>query len=82
MAEDEPTVEAVWVERLRAMTDLERAAMIAALTEATTALAMAGIRERHPQAGTREVMLRLGVLRNGPALMRDAYGWDAAKQGY
>jgi hypothetical protein len=40
-------------------------------------LALAGLRERFPEADERELLLRLAVLRLGADLVWRAYGWRA-----
>ncbi len=69
-------------ERLRTMSVSERAQVTVELSAASEALAVAGIQHRHPDADEREVALRLGVLRNGPELMRAHFGWDVDIEGY
>jgi len=71
-----PEVERVLLERWRAMTTAEKAALVERLTRASEALALAGIRDRHPHADEEELRLRLGGLRIGRRLMVEVYGWD------
>jgi hypothetical protein len=70
------------VERLRFMSVSEKVDIVVRLTDNCLALAVAGIRQRHPAADDHEVRMRLGVLRVGPALMLEAFGWDVAEHGY
>jgi hypothetical protein len=65
------------VELWRRMSSVEKAAIVTAATEDALALALAGIRQRHPAATERECFLRLAEMRLGPALVRMVYG-DAA----
>jgi hypothetical protein len=71
----------VVIERLRSMSGVERLQMAVSLSSACEALATAGILHRHPGATAHEVVMRLGVLRNGRDLMAEAFGWDADVEG-
>ena len=66
----------------RGMSSAERARMVRALWSASTRMAVIGIRERHPDASDLEVLYRLGVLRMGKDLVKQAVGWDADAHGY
>ena len=68
-----PEVERMQIERWRHMSPAEKAAMVSGLTQATCELSLAGIRERYPDASSRELFLRLAMLRLGPDLARKAY---------
>jgi len=70
------------IEAWRAMSDAQKVAIASQLTLAAEELARAGIRERHPDAGEREIELRLGALRLGREAMIRAFGWDPEQQGY
>jgi hypothetical protein len=59
----------------RRMTSAQKADGIRALTLAVNRLALAGLRQRHPDAGESELRLRLAVLRLGEELVARAYGW-------
>ena len=80
--ETDPVIAAMVLDRLRNMTPGERADMVRAMNESCETLALAGIRQRHPDADPEEIRMRLGVLRIGPQLMRDAFGWDVDTHGY
>ncbi len=80
-SDTDPVVRRLQIERLRAMSPAQRGALMEALNRDCERMAMAGIRSRHPNATDREVLMRLGVLRNGPELMKAAFGWDAAVEG-
>lgn len=66
-------VERLQVERWRQMSPAEKAAIITGLTQAAHDLALAGVRQRYPNATPREHFLRLAVLLLGPDLARKAY---------
>jgi hypothetical protein len=74
LALDTPAdVERLQVERWRQMSPAEKAAIITGLTQAAHDLALAGVRQRYPNATPREHFLRLAVLLLGPDLARKAY---------
>jgi hypothetical protein len=68
-----PEIERLQIERWRNMSPAEKAALVSGLTQATCELALAGIRQRYPGASSRELFLRLAMLRLGPDLARKAY---------
>ena len=78
----DPVIAAMILERLRSMTHGDRANIVRAMNRSCETLALAGIRQRHPDADPEEIRMRLGVLRIGPQLMRDAFGWDVDTHGY
>jgi hypothetical protein len=71
-----PEVQRLLVERWRAMPTWRKAELVNALSRDCERLALAGIRERHPDATPEEARLRLGALRLGRELMIQAFGWD------
>lgn len=77
-----PEVSRYLLAAYRRMSGEEKIARVRALNRATIALALADIRQRHPQADEREVMLRLATRRHGADIVRDAFGWDAEREGY
>jgi hypothetical protein len=80
--DNDPVVAQIVLERLRAMSVGERAEMVNSMNRACEALALAGIRQRHPNASPEEIRMRLGVLRIGAALMLEVFGWDVKVHGY
>ena len=66
-------VEERQIERWRTMSAADKAAIVSGLTRAAYALAMAGIRLRHPEASPREQFLRLALVTLGHDLARQAY---------
>lgn len=76
-----PSVAAVMLDRQRALSVAERLAHVSAMSLAVQRLALAGIRERHPQASARELRLRLASLRLDPQIMQEVFGWDVAERG-
>jgi hypothetical protein len=77
-----PAIRSMMVKLLRAMTVEEKVETVNGLNRACEALALAGIRERHPHADPEEVRMRLGVIQIGPDLMRRVFGWDVKVHGY
>jgi hypothetical protein len=55
---------------------------VSELVRATEELARAGIRERYPDAGEREVELHLRALRLDRATMVRLFDWDPEIRGY
>lgn len=74
--------EQLLIDAYRRMSPAEKARRIAAMCDAVEQLAVAGIRERHPHADAGEILLRLGALRLGRALMIEFFGWDPEREGY
>ncbi len=70
------------VERWRAMSPTDKAAIVDALNRDVQRLAEAGVRRRYPKATDREVFLRVAALRNGTDLSVAAYGWDPEVEGW
>jgi len=68
-----PDIERMQVEAWRRMTALEKAALITGLTRAIHRLAVAGVRQRYPNASPREQFLRLAIVLHGRELARSAY---------
>ena len=64
-ADTSPVVERLQIDAWQRMSPLDKARTVDALTRDTQALALAGIRRRHPGASERECFLRLAVLKLG-----------------
>jgi hypothetical protein len=73
-----PEVERMQIEAWRRMSAEEKAAIVTGLTDAVVRLAVAGIRQRHPDATPHEQRLRLALLMLGPELARAVFP-DVAK---
>lgn len=65
--------ERVLVEKLRAMSPGQRLAVALDLSRTVRELALAGVRQRHPDASPREQLLRLAVTLHGRDLATAAY---------
>lgn len=68
---------AIW----REMSAADKAATIDRLSGEVRALALAGIRQRHPDATELEQQRYLAVLLHGPEVVEAAFGWDTAPNG-
>lgn len=68
-----PEIERLQIERWRLMSPAEKAAIVSGLTKTVYALALAGVRQRHPQALPREQFLRLAIVMLGLELARKVY---------
>ncbi len=77
-----PKVERFLIDGYRRMSGDEKVARVWALNRLTLNLALADIRQRHPDADDREMLLRLAVRRYGVEFVREHLGWDAAQEGY
>ena len=76
-ADSSPAVERLQIDAWRQMSPVQKARTVDALTRTVQVLALAGIRERHPDASERECFLRLAVLKLGGEATRRLYP-DAA----
>ena len=69
-----PEARAALIAGLRQATPARKLEMMAQLNATVRALALAGLRRRHPQAGEDELQRRLADLLLGPELAERAYG--------
>ena len=81
-ADTPPEIEKLLIEGYRRMPEWRKLHCIAELNAGMRAMQLEEIRRRHPQADARELKLRLAALWIEPELMRAAFGWDPAKEGY
>ena len=77
-----PEVLRLMVEGYRRMSPAQKLARVVALTHGVQQMALARIRAQHPDADEREQKLRLASLWLSADLMRSAFGWDPAIEGY
>ena len=82
LVDSPPDVEAVLIERYRAMGDVGRLRAVLALNETLDRLALTGIAQRHGAIDSRELRLRLYALRLDRDDMIRAFGWDPEIEGY
>ncbi len=74
LAADTPlAIEQMQVDAWRRMSPADKLALVTNLNDAVRALALAGIRQRHPDASPREQFLRLAILNLGRDLAARAY---------
>jgi hypothetical protein len=77
-----PEIEAMLVQGSRALSPAAKWRQVCEQIAADDAHALAGIRLRHPGAPAHEQRLRLAALKYDRELMRDAFGWDPAREGW
>ncbi|MDZ4806445.1 MAG: hypothetical protein SGI90_16445 [Candidatus Eisenbacteria bacterium] len=77
-----PAIEALLVEGYRRMSPSQKMERVCELTRALHELALQDVRRRYPEAGVRELELRVASRRLAPELMRRAFGWDPREAGY
>lgn len=73
-----PEAEGVYFDRLRAMSPGDRLRLAFDISRLADQLCLAGLRERHPRADDRELLLRLAALKLDRGTMIAACGWDPA----
>lgn len=76
-----PDVEAIVIRGWRLMSPAEKVAQVRHLTRTARRFALAGIRERHPEATEAEVRLRLASFWLDRETMIRLFGWDPAVRG-
>jgi hypothetical protein len=69
-----PDVERLQIERLREMPDWRKMALMAEMGQSVRALALAGLRRRHPDDSPAHLRRRLADLLLGSELAARAYG--------
>jgi hypothetical protein len=75
-------VEEMMIQGYRRMTPVEKFRRVVELNSLVRHLAMADIRNKHPHAEKRELMLRMASRWLDSGLMLKAFGWDSNKEGY
>jgi hypothetical protein len=81
VADTTPDAFVVYLALIAGLSPADRAARTRELTLTVNALALAGLRMRHPESTERELLLRLAVLRLGGDLVERVYGWRAPADG-
>ncbi len=69
-------------ERLRALPPWRKAEMLSASTRSACELAMAGLRQRHPEATAAELRKRFAALVLGRDAAITLFGWDPEREGW
>lgn len=77
-----PKIERVMIEIYRRMTPSQRVTRLGEWHEVGTLLAESNVRQMHPNADANEIKMRVASRRLSPELMKKAFGWDIAKEGY
>jgi hypothetical protein len=77
-----PAVQELIWQRLAAMSPEERYERFAKLYRFTRRMAIAGIRERYPNAPESEIRLRFAVQTMGREITMKFFNWDPEVQGY
>ncbi|MCC7126515.1 MAG: hypothetical protein IT178_16820 [Acidobacteria bacterium] len=72
-SDTDPEIEARQIDAWRRMTPEEKWHIVEAMNQTVRELALAGIRDRFPNASPREQFLRLAQLRLGDDLAREVY---------
>ena len=70
------------MDRLRALPAWRKAQMLSASTRAAYELAMAGLRQRHPDAPAEELRKRLAALVLGRDAAIELFAWDPEREGW
>ena len=74
-ADTDPKALEVFIELHRRMTPSQKLAAVFEMSEMVLRMAAAGVRQRYPEAGDREIFLRTAALHLDRGLMLRAYGW-------
>jgi hypothetical protein len=77
-----PEINAIMIEGFRNMPGWRKLERLRSLNALGLALAMADLRERHPDATEREYLLRLASRCVDPTVLHQLCGWDVEVEGY
>jgi hypothetical protein len=77
-----PAVQRLLIAAYRGMSGAAKLERVCALNQATLALALANIRQQHPQADERELLRLLAIRRYGSALGRQIRAHDVRRAGF
>ncbi len=67
------------VRKYRAMSPADKLRIFRQLSQTAQALALAGLRRRHPEASPRELQLRLAAMRLDKETLHTVFGWPESK---
>ena len=81
-ADTDEATERYLFERLRALPPWRKAEMLSAATQAAGDLAMAGVRQRHPNASEAEQRKRFAAIILGRDMSITLFGWDPEREGW
>jgi hypothetical protein len=76
-----PEIERLQIERLREMPPWRKIALVSEMSQTVHALALAGLRQRHPDDTPAQRQRRLADLLLGPELAARAYGPTLEEDG-
>jgi len=82
LADTDPEMERVMIELARTTPDWKKIEQVCAMIETTHALAMAGLRERYPNASEEELKKRFAALVLDRQTVIEMYSWDPEVEGY
>jgi len=82
LSDTSPEAERVLIDLYRRMPPSRKLKQVLDLNRTVELLALANIRRRHPDAGERELRLRLGSRWLDRETMRRVFGWDPEVEGY
>lgn len=82
ISDTDPETERVIIELACAMPDWKKFRQIAALSEGCRRLAMAGLRDRYPNASEEELRKRFAALMLDRETVIKMFGWDPEIEGY
>jgi hypothetical protein len=74
-----PETERLLIQRYRAMSPAEKVGIVRELSRASQALALTGLRRRHPSADDHELRMRLASTRLPDSVMREVFGWPPGR---
>jgi Rv0078B-related antitoxin len=81
-ADTRPAVARLLIEGYRRMTPIEKLKRACDLSQATRQMAASRIRRMYPDAGDRQIRLRVASLTLGRETMVRVFGWDPDKEGW
>jgi len=81
MADTHPEALRVFLDVQSRMTATQKLDRIREMYDAMIVMQTAEVRRLYPEAGEREVFLRVAARRLSPELMKAAYGWEPADRG-
>jgi hypothetical protein len=81
-ADTRPAVARLLIEGYRRMTPIEKLMRACDLSQATRQMAASRIRRMYPDAGDRQIRLRVASLTLGRETMVRVFGWDPDKEGW
>ena len=81
LTDTHPAAEKILIENYRKRTLSEKMRTVKETTIACQKMALAGIKQRYPNADKHELRLRLGALWLDEKIMLKVYGWNIEEKG-